>query len=342
MSSISSLCYIKSIKNAVREMMKVQTMIISFVNGKESIDSILEILQQFNILGDKCKFYDFLSLLNSIYYKNIIDKSNFINQIIYSIKNQIIETFSEEKLHLIFCKQLFNSVYDINKNAEKVDQYLQESNKPSQFSVNQEEENYSNIVNIIRSDDVVSFKNFITKTNLPLDSKVSDSSIKTFEFICGSLIEYSAAFGSINVFKYLYENLETLPRNVLSSAIYSENLEIIHLLEKKGIKLINFDINRIISYYKNKVFDYFISTDQIKCEFSLVGCSIRSKNYYVLNELFEKNPCFLTNINYINCIFSAVCINDIRTLFNALYSIPDLDVNISLEIFFLVYEISIY
>lgn len=98
--------------------------------------------------------------------------------------------------------------------------------------------------------------------------------------------------------------------------------------------MINFDINRTISNYKNKAFDYFISANQIKFDFSLVDCSIRSKNYYVLNELFERNPCFLTNINYINRIFSTVCNNDIRTLFNVLYPIPDIDVNIPLVIFF--------
>ena len=87
-----------------------------------------------------------------------------------------------------------------------------------------------------------------------------------------------------------------------------------------------------ISRYKNDLFDYFTSNYPIKLGFSAVESSIISQNYYVLRQIFAKNQEFLTNINYINRMFSIACSNDIRTLFNILYLIPDLDVNISLEI----------
>lgn len=337
MTATPSLDYIKSIKNAVTEMMKVQTSVISFVKSKESIDSLSNILQQNRIIDEKYKFYDFLEVLNSMYSKyKFNEPKKLIEQLILSMKTQIFENFTETEIYHMFNREIYHFLYDSNttdnKSTEKVESI---QNNGFKFNVNQESNQEDETLSkIIRSDDIDSFTTLISRTNLPLDSKVFDSTFESSRFVCNSLIDYSAAVGSINIFKYLYNHLDVFPNNTLSSAVIGENYEIIHLLENKGFKPSRLAMSFIISYYKNELFDYFISSYPIELDFRTVEKSITSHNYYVLNELLEKNPEFLTNIEYINEMFSIASCYDIRTLFNILYSIPDLDVNVSLEVFF--------
>lgn len=261
-------------------------------------------------------------------------KRELINLLAFSIKNQIIKSFTMMEIFHIFRfnNEIFHCLYE--KNSENGQNQKNSSEKvetvqPSECKSNSNQEEEM-LANFIRSDDIESFKNYISRTNLPLDSKVFKSN--QYNFIENSLISYSASFGSVNIFKYLYNHLDTFPTNILSAAVIGGNYEIIHLIESKNIKPNDSVLSFTISRYKNDLFDYFTSNYPIKLGFSAVESSIISQNYYVLRQIFAKNQEFLTNINYINRMFSVACSNDIRTLFNILYLIPDLDVNISLEI----------
>ena len=47
------------------------------------------------------------------------------------------------------------------------------------------------------------------------------------------MIEYAAAFGALNIFKFLYSQLQVFPPEILKAAIIGGNPEIIQLLEEK-------------------------------------------------------------------------------------------------------------
>ena len=147
-----------------------------------------------------------------------------------------------------------------------------------------------------------------------------------------SIIEYSAAFGSIQIFEYLLNKLDELPENILLAAVLGGNFDIFHMLEKKGYVADNFITFRSILAHRNDFFDYFISNYSIKINDDFIADSIGSSNYYVFNQLFIKKPEYLTKLFYINISFSAACTKDNRILFNALYNLPELDVNFEREV----------
>ena len=190
--STSQLSYIKTIHDFINEMIKLQNFIDLIEDDKESTNSLLTLLQKFHFLEDKCKFYDFLNLLrHSAFLKN----KNIINDILLSIKDQIIETFTKKEIYSIFGIHIIHLFYPTSSNN---------SSKPE----NKSTEEFDIMAKIIRSDDIDKFTSYISRTNMPLDSKVSDSSIKFYQYFCDSLIQYSASFGSINIFKYLFNQID--------------------------------------------------------------------------------------------------------------------------------------
>ena len=100
--------------------------------------------------------------------------------------------------------------------------------------------NQEKVALLIRSDDVISFQKVHSSTNLNLDTKIN-SNYENCEFSerNPSLIEYSALFGAVNVFKYLLLNGATLTENLSQFAVTGGNYEIIHILEENGSKFDN-------------------------------------------------------------------------------------------------------
>ena len=97
-------------------------------------------------------------------------------------------------------------------------------------------ENDHYICELIRNDSINEFISFINSNNI---SDVIETSIfETNLFLLDknpSLIEYSAFYGSINIFKYLYlMNFNIFP-SIWFYAIHGKNNEIIHFLEEKRI-----------------------------------------------------------------------------------------------------------
>ena len=361
---------INCIQKIIKEMIEIQTAIISIIDDKESLNSLLDKLHQFQIFNDIYKFHDFLELLNQISSsRNIAKEKDKVNEIILNIKAQILKTFSKDEIFHSFKNNtpilLFlyeNGIIDFDQisvyryyelyrflmpeyieheGSKNIDRLIKEladpyKDKLNQFRIDRKEyHSDSTIAKIIRSDDVDSFSDYISRTNLPLDFKIPDSIYEVssdMRYMCNTLIEYAASFGSINIFKYLYCHLDTFPSNILLAAVFGGNFDIIHLLEKKGIVPNQFILFRTILVHRNELYDYFSSNYKIDIDFDLVDDAIRSSNYYVLNELLNNNTEYLTNINYISSIFSSCCCYDIRTLFNILYTIPEINVNIEKEI----------
>ena len=101
-----------------------------------------------------------------------------------------------------------------------------------------EGENDSYICSLIRKDSVEEFISYVNRTNMHLKSRTKSSLFESNQFlICNTptLIEYSAFFGSIQIFQYLRMNGVKLTESLWPYAIHSNNAELIYILEENKV-----------------------------------------------------------------------------------------------------------
>ena len=125
-------------------------------------------------------------------------------------------------------------------------------------------ENESYICQLIRADLVEEFVSHVTRSNMPLWIDIEPSIFETNSFLLKnkktSLIEYSAFYGSIQIFQYLRLNKVELTSSLWMYAIHSDNAEMIHLLEEYHVSPPNnsFEIvlNESIKCHHNSIANY--------------------------------------------------------------------------------------
>ena len=105
----------------------------------------------------------------------------------------------------------------------------------------QEGENDSYICSLIRNDSVEDFITYIIKKSISPSSQIPSSIFETNSFLNNnkstSLIEYSAFFGSIQIFRFLLMNQVELKPSLWLYSIHSKNADLIHLIESNRIAL---------------------------------------------------------------------------------------------------------
>lgn len=115
-----------------------------------------------------------------------------------------------------------------------------------------EGENEAYICSLIRSDSIEEFVSYVNRTNYPIsDGKIQNSIFETNLFLANqnpSLIQYSAFFGSIQIFHYLRLNGVSISPSIWPYAIHGRNADIIHLLEEN----IKEDISYKFETYRNE------------------------------------------------------------------------------------------
>ena len=103
----------------------------------------------------------------------------------------------------------------------------------------QEGENDSHICSMIRNDSVEEFVLYVIRSNCSLSSRIIPSIFETNSFLIEqndtTLIEYSAFFGSIQIFQYLMMNGVELTASLWLYVIHSKNAELIHILETNNV-----------------------------------------------------------------------------------------------------------
>ena len=116
--------------------------------------------------------------------------------------------------------------------------------KDANFLTNYEEkrergENESHICSLIRQDSIEDFIIYLTSQNISPSSEILPSVFETNPFLIDNknttLIEYSAFFGSIQIFRYLLMSEAELTPSLWLYAIHSKNAELIRLLESTKV-----------------------------------------------------------------------------------------------------------
>lgn len=128
-------------------------------------------------------------------------------------------------------------------------------------------ENDCYLCNLIRNDLIDDFIVYVNRNNLPVNSTIAQSIYETNKFLFKndpSLIEYSAFYGSIQIFQYLRINNANLSSKLWLYSIHGRNAELIHLLEYNHIEPPNKSfkkcLNESIQCHHNNFANYIKET----------------------------------------------------------------------------------
>ncbi|KAK8836792.1 hypothetical protein M9Y10_037314 [Tritrichomonas musculus] len=262
----------------LNQMKEIQNQLLIFIESetdeKESYDDFVTLLENHKIQDNQYRLKSFLHLLSKITdHYHTKDFYSKIDQILLYIKKDIPKFFTNYEIFQIFKSNkrilLFlieEQLLIINKSIAKIisnDQFRlsnyhlyfwpeiksflpQEETfeLPQYFYINRKNgENEDYICQLIQKDLVEDFIAYTTKTNISLlNTKIKPSIYETNNFLLQNkptLIEYSAFYGSIQIFRYLFMNNVELKPILWLYSIHSNNADIIHFLEEKKVKYMN-------------------------------------------------------------------------------------------------------
>ena len=294
-------------------------------NGNESSIDLKDLIEKLNeeqILQDRQEMESFLYMVSSI--SKYHHRSDFfftkIENLLLECKKEIRHFFTDKELFHIFqsnkrillflIKQkmlvLDQSIVDImlikyekfnyikfflpdikkflNNEQIKLNE-IDETNFEENRKIG-ENDNY--ICKLIRNDLIDEFINYVNSKNIQLSTTIENSIYETNPLLNKknpTLIEYSAFFGSIQIFKYLLLNKVEITESLLIYSIHGCNSELIHLLEENLNQISNYlyskSISESIKCHHNDLADYFINNNQNNNEIVLYD-GIKYYNYFYL------------------------------------------------------------
>ncbi|KAK8883918.1 hypothetical protein M9Y10_043020 [Tritrichomonas musculus] len=256
----------KSFLRLLLKISKNQHRTPDFFNKIEKILQFFEaeIKQTFSNIEIFDLFKNSKRILLFLFQNNIITHDESLNDF---LKNNCI--YSKYKTYrFYFFPEIKSSFKD--PNIKSIERELEEID--SDIFLNFEEnrqkgENESYICSLIQKDLVDDFISYVIQTNLPLSSTIKPSIFETNSFLLKnketSLIEYSAFYGSIQIFQYLRLNNIELKPSLWLYAIHGRNADIIHLLEENLIvpedKSYHKCLEESIKCHHNEIANYIIN-----------------------------------------------------------------------------------
>ncbi|KAK8844214.1 hypothetical protein M9Y10_024420 [Tritrichomonas musculus] len=149
----------------------------------------------------------------------------------------------------------------------------------------QEGENDSHICSMIRNDSVEEFISYVTRSGYSLSSQIPPSIFETNLFLIErkntTLIEYSAFFGSIQIFQYLMMNGVKLTTSLWLYVIHSNNAELIHILETSNVCRPKFE-------NKNEKELNEPNNEYLRCLIESIKCHNNDFAYYFQNNFLSQ------------------------------------------------------
>ncbi|KAK8835990.1 hypothetical protein M9Y10_040187 [Tritrichomonas musculus] len=224
----------------LKNLEKIQLNILSFIEKETISDDDFQVFNDLDLPNKDQYTEEILYLINGISVNHHRTPTFYpkIFKILIQFKDQIKNNYSTRDILKIFKDK--NILLFLLKEGiltkENVDDkiFIENIEKYSNFN-----ENEGPICEIIRKDSIDEFISYIEQENIDLSSKIETSEFETNQFLIKnkpSLIEYSAFFGSINIFKYLIGKEKEISGSIWIYAIHGHNFEIIKLLEANNIK----------------------------------------------------------------------------------------------------------
>ncbi|KAK8880877.1 hypothetical protein M9Y10_003575 [Tritrichomonas musculus] len=230
-----------------------------FINNREEFEHLLHLLN--HISNNHHREENLLTKTFQIieYYQDQIKKT-FSNFEIFNIfeDNKLILLFLFEKKILQFDLNIYNAINskigychffypeieeflgeekskDIKNELLSIDPYIFENFDKKRHRG----QNDSPLCRLIIEDSAEEFISYANMSNISLRRQIERSTFETDPFLIENqptLIEYSAFYGSIQIFQYLMMNKVELTSSLWLYAIHSKNADLIHLLEYNDVK----------------------------------------------------------------------------------------------------------
>ena len=222
-------------------------------------------------------------------------------------------------------KEFFNEQTVNEMNLSSVtfsDNYMINESKSDLFQINRktgENENY--ICQLIRNDSLDEFISYTNKAAFNLSSNVNESIFETNLFLLGkktTLIEYSAFFGSIQIYRYLKLNGVELTPSLWLYAIHGNNPEMIHLLEEDHVEMEDKSVTRYViesmKCHHNELTNYFFNIYNHNNKGNDLDVTRQIFKYYNFIPFSEK---FTQSLDTLYDI----CVSDISKSFNEQFNV---------------------
>lgn len=148
----------------------------------------------------------------------------------------------------------------------------------------------------IRNDDIEKLQKLLSQTNTPINSIIKKSIFERYIFIEKdepTLVEYACYYGSFQCFKFLFQQLLTIPESVSIYAVAGGNYEIIHIIERSHIKFSNKSLRTSIRFFQPEITEYLEETFNFE---KTIDDACQSIIFYNLRSLIDcekaikKNP----------------------------------------------------
>ncbi|OHT03184.1 hypothetical protein TRFO_06871 [Tritrichomonas foetus] len=264
-------------------------------------------------------------LLLFLLHKNVIDISLLLNEI--RLKNQgkyFFEFFLPEtqKGDEFLFKSLLQKYINIDDDIKK---YYSDKEELYEWARYAGHSNDALAVHII-SDDLKEFISYIANSstlkefdynaklelspfefNIDIINAYKSNTRQNAENSGLSLIEYAMAFGSINIFRFLWLQKAEIQKESLQYAIIGGNYEIIHILEEESkYKFDISDIHKSIEYHRNTITDYLLNSRNNINRSSYFQEYIKAHNYQYVYELLSSTTDLEKRKEYIGLIMNLI------------------------------------
>ena len=353
-----------NIQKYLEQLKETQENLIEYIENESDKDenyfSLLSSLENQQVLSSKYEFKLFLHLIlemfsnhnrgTSIYNKLVRVLSHIKDKIQQTLKNQeIYDFFKSNKLIIIALldediltidEELFNVFFkgDIRLFFPKIKKFLTQEvfetiseGFPDNYETEKKiGENNNYICKLIRQDSIDEFVKYVNQTNYQLSSKIEPSFFETNSFLIQnqpSLIEYSAFFGSIQIFQYLRLNNVKLSPSLWLYAIHGNNPEMIHLLENSQVepddKSFTECLKEAIKCHHNDIALYILNNyfqDEQKGSLLVNHYAIKYRNFDLIEENINQRS-FIDLVKY-----------DYYTLVSLILNIKKIDINETIKI----------
>ncbi|KAK8847967.1 hypothetical protein M9Y10_019018 [Tritrichomonas musculus] len=365
---------LEEIKEYATKMTRVQKYFLVYLDKDTNIRSNFQNLYYSikfqKILVDEHKMREFLYLVSEISSNHYRTPSFFskIEEILKKISKEITKIISSEDIFNIFCNNyrillflfkekiiqpninLITRLLNIN-DSEEIRKCFNIKNNPKlsrekndEISINEAVitseipkygENNDEICQIIRNDSIDDFLSKKVNINLTFEPSIYE----TNEFLkdkTPSIIEYSAFYGSLKIFKYACSNNAELTNSLWIYAIHGRNMKIIQELENLNIdppyRSFEDSALQLIKCHHNELTDFIINQrlnnefqypdDQKLSELHLLLKSFEAYNFEFISQRFGID--FDSNKNE---IFPEICKFDYFYIIQNILAIQDIDIN---------------
>ena len=294
-----------SIEAFVEKQRKIQRILLDYFDDTTEYQ---DTVQQLDLYQCSKNTYDFKIVLYLIVnisnnHQRIGSFFSKIDKILQFYKRDILQYFTNSEIFHIFRRNKRIVLFlieekilildeDISKSMKRYPHYIDyfspefgndlKEHEITLFERNRKEgENDNYICELIRKDLVVDFITYVNQANIPLSAKIKPSLFETNAFLLkkdAALIEYSAFFGSIQIFQYLLKNKVEMKSDLWSYAIHGRNPEIIFLLEENKVAHDDKIIKESIKCHHNEITEYFLD-NAIEKEYSCDTFAIKYFNF---------------------------------------------------------------